>query len=148
MSSPKREQNLFNYNKCHISFSRLQLQHCVLSCCRWWRPTWWPSIVTGSWLMRWVSWKWFMDPLVGVSSFHLTLSIILETQVRKTLLTDLSLWRRVQSLKVFRLYLCCCFTPKWTKPDDQGHFVSVSNICCAPRGRGRDTIKISCFHPR
>lgn len=143
MSSPKQVQNLFilsvNYNKCHISFSRLQLQRCVLSCCRWWRPTWWPSIVTGSWLMRWVAWKWFMDTLVGVSSFHLTLSIILETRVHKTLLTDSPLWRRVQSLKVFRLYLCCCFTPKRTKPDDHGRFVSFQRAIAAVHHRGGTT---------
>lgn len=81
------------------------MQRCVSLCCRWLRPTWWPSIVTGSWLMRWVSRKWFMDPVLGVPSVGLIVSIILG--IWMVLDPELS-WRvgrREESIKSFWLLL-------------------------------------------
>lgn len=55
-------RRLFIWTTLITSYPTFKCLNVLLLCCRWLRQTWWPSIVTGYWLMRWVTlWLIILD---------------------------------------------------------------------------------------
>lgn len=149
MSSPKQVQNLFvlsiNYNKCHISFSQLQLQRCFLSSlqvvetnlvafdCHWI-------------LINEVS---VMEMIYGSSRGRVFISPYSFNYPGNTGPQDSPHWLATlkesaepKSLSTLPLLLFHPETDKTWWPRTFC-FISASNSCCAPWSWGRYTIKIS-----